>query len=188
MQIGYARVSMARQDESIETQREALIDAGCDPGWCFSDVISGTNWSRPGLGAALESMQAGDTLVVTHLDRLGRNLHEMVVTISDLAERNLNLQVLDPAFDTGRRQDRIVLDIMTSLAEWERDLLAARTREGVANARTQGRLPGPKKKLTPEQVTQAKQRVASGESVSLVAKSMKVARSTLYRALNQGCH
>ena len=87
MKIGYSRVSTARQGQPLETQREALLDAGCDAQHLHSDTISGSNWSRPGLSDALEYMRPGDTLVMTHLDRLGRNLHETVTTIADLARR-----------------------------------------------------------------------------------------------------
>lgn len=135
MKIGYARVSTARQGQSLGTQREALIDAGCDPRHLYSDTISGAKWQRPGLTDALGYMRRGDTLVVTRLDRLGRNLYETVTTIADLAEREINVQVLDPVLDTSRPADKVVVNVMASLAEWERDLLVQRTREGVAHAR-----------------------------------------------------
>ena len=82
-------------------------------------------------------MRPGGTLVVTRLDRLGRNLHETVTTIADLAERDINVQVLDPALDTSRPADKVVVNVMASLAEWERELLVERTREGVAHVRAQ---------------------------------------------------
>ncbi len=93
-------------------------------------------------------MRPGDTLVVTRLDHLGRNLRETVTTIADLAERDINVQVLAPALDTSRPADKVVVNVMASLAEWERELLVERTREGVAHARVQGRVAGPKPKLT----------------------------------------
>lgn len=99
-------------------------------------------------------MRPGDTLVLTRLDRLGRNLHETVTTIADLAKRDINVQVLDPALDTSRSADKVVVKVMASLAEWERELLVERTREGVAHARAQGRVAGPEPKLTDEQARQ----------------------------------
>lgn len=183
--IGYARVSTSRQEQSLDTQRDQLAEAGCHPDHFFSDVISGTRWQRPGLDAALAYMRDGDTLVVTRLDRLGRNLHETVTTIADLAERNINVQVLDPALDTNRPQDKVVLNIMASLAEWERELLAQRTREGVAHARAQGRVAGPKPKLNEEQIRLAKKAIDGGDSVASVARSFGVSRPTVYRALGR---
>lgn len=185
MKIGYARVSTARQGQSLDTQREALVDAGCDAQHIYSDTISGTKWSRPGLTDALNYMRPGDTLVVTRLDRLGRNLHETVTTIADLAERDINVQVLDPALDTSRPADKVVVNVMASLAEWERELLIERTREGVAHARSQGRVAGPKPKLTDEQARQAQQLIDGGESIASVARSFSVSRQTLYRALER---
>lgn len=127
-------------------------------------------------------MRPGDTLVVTRLDRLGRNLHETVTTIADLATREINVQVLVPALDTSRPADKVVVNVMASLAEWERELLVERTREGVTHARAQGWIAGPKPKLTDEQ---ARQLIDGGESIAAVARSFIFSRQTLYRALER---
>ena len=185
MRIGYTRVSTARRGQSLDTQREALVEAGCDASHLYSDTISGTKRTRPGLTDALNYMRPGDTLVVTRLDRLGRNLHETVTTIADLAERDINVQVLDPALDTSRSADKVVVNVMASLAEWERELLVERTREGIAHARAQGRVAGPKPKLTDKQARQTRQLVDGGGSVSSVARSFGVSRQTVYRALER---
>ncbi|MCV7494832.1 recombinase family protein [Micrococcus luteus] len=126
MQIGYARVSTSRQGESLKTQKAALVAAGCDPQHLYTDTISGTKWSRPELDQAFAYMSEGDTLVVTRLDRLGRNMREAVNTIAELGERGMNGRCLDPQLDTSRPQDRVVTNIMVALAEWERELLVAR--------------------------------------------------------------
>src|SRR5699024_8133206 len=115
MLIGYARVSTSKQGQSLDTQREALVDAGCAADYIYSDMISGTKWQRPGLEQALGYMRADDTLVVTRLDRLGRNLAETVNTIADLAERGINVKVLEPALDTSRPADKVVVNVMASL-------------------------------------------------------------------------
>lgn len=185
MLIGYARVSTARQEQSLDTQREQLIDVGCDPDHFFTDTISGTKWNRPGLDAALDYMRPNDTLVVTRLDRLGRNLVETATTIADLAERDINVRVLEPALDTSRAADKVVVNVMASLAEWERDLLVQRTREGVAHARAEGRVAGPKPKLTLDQKRQARTLVEGGESIAAVARSFNVSRQTISRGIAQ---
>lgn len=185
MLLGYARVSTARQGESLDTQRDRLVAVGCDPAHVYTDTISGTRWSRPGLDDALGYARDGDTIVVTRLDRLGRNMVDTVTTIADLAERGINVRVLEPELDTSRPQDKVVINIMASLAEWERDLLVQRTREGVAHARAQGRVAGPKPKLTLDQARQARTLLDSGESHAAVARSFRVGRSTLYRALDR---
>lgn len=185
MQLGYARVSTSRQEQSLDAQREALLAAGCDPEHFFHDTISGRKWQRPGLDEAIAYARPGDVLVVTRLDRLGRGLHEAVQTIADLAERDIAVRSLDPQLDTSRPADKVVAHVMLALAEWERDLLVTRIREGVAHARTEGRVAGPKPKLSPEQTRLATQAVESGESVSAVARSYSVSRQTLYRAMNR---
>lgn len=183
MLIGYARVSTARQGESLKTQRNALVDAGCDPKRIYSDQISGAMWSRPELDKALAYMREGDTLIVTRLDRLGRNAHETVTTIANLGERGMNVRVLEPKLDTSDPMNKVVITIMSALAEWERDLLIARTREGVAHARSEGRVAGPKPKLSTEQVRLVRKAVADGESVASLARTFGVSRQTVYRAL-----
>lgn len=186
MLIGYARVSTATQGESLKTQRQALLDSGCDPKHIYADSISGAKWSRPELDKALEFMREGDTLVVTRLDRLGRNVRETILTIADLGDRGMNVRVLEPSLDTAQPTHKVLITIMSALAEWERDLLIARTREGVAHARAEGRVAGPKPKLSPEQLRMARKAVASGESVASVARSLGVSRQTVYRALEKG--
>lgn len=185
MLIGYARVSTSKQGQSLDTQRDALIDAGCDPDHIYADTISGTNWQRPGLDDALAYMRPDDTLVVTRLDRLGRSLADTVNTIADLAKRDINVKVLEPALDTSKPTDKVVINVMASLAEWERDLLVQRTREGVAHARAEGRVAGPKPKLTLDQKRQARTLVEGGESIASVARSFDVSRQTISRGIAQ---
>ena len=183
MNIGYARVSTARQGESLDTQRDALLGVGCDAQHFFSDTVSGSKWQRPGLTNALAYMRPGDTLVVTRLDRLGSSVRETVTTIADLAERDINVRVLEPALDTYKPTDKVVVNVMASLAEWERDLLIARTKEGVAHARAQGRVGGRPKALTADQTRQVRALHASGENVTALSRSFGVSRQTIYRAL-----
>lgn len=185
MNIGYARVSTARQGESLKTQRDALVAAGCDAKHVYADKISGAKWSRPELDKALAYMRDGDTLVVTRLDRLGRNVRETILTIADLGDRGINVRALEPHLDTADPMNKVVVTIMSALAEWERDLMIARTKEGVAHARAEGRVAGPKPKLSSEQVRLVRQAVAGGESVSSVARSFSVSRQTVYRALEK---
>lgn len=185
MKLGYARVSTARQGESLETQRAALEAAGCDPAHIYPDTISGAQRDHPGLASAIGYARQGDTLVVTRIDGLGRNVRDAVMTIADLAERGINVQVLDPELDTSDPMNKAVVHVMLAFAEWERDLLISRTREGVAHARAKGRVGGQRPKLTAEQVRLAQAAIASGQSVSAVARSLGVSRATMYRALER---
>ena len=181
MRIGYARVSTKRQGESLETQREVLEAAGC--GKVFTDEISGARSSRPGLDEALAYMREDDVLVVTRLDRLGRSVLDTLKTIDDLAKRGVAVVLLAPELDTRSKEGKLMVTIMSGLAEWERNLLIERTREGVAHARAQGRIAGPKPKLSPEQVEAVKAAVSGGQTIAAIARSFKVSRPTIYRAL-----
>lgn len=185
MLVGYCRVSTSRQNQSLEAQREALIAAGCDSEHIYTDTVSGAKWQRPGLDAAREFLRDGDSLVVTRLDRLGRSISEVVRTVADLSEQGISLRVLEPELDTSRSADKLMVHIMSSLAEWERDLLRERTRDGVAYARSQGRHPGRKPKLSPEQAHTAQRLIEDGHSYSAVARGFNVSRPTLYRALER---
>ena len=183
MLIGYARASTSQQQYSLDIQCDTLIEIGCDPDHVYTDTISGTKWQRPGLDAALAYMRPDDTLVVTRLDRLGRNLAETVKTIAELAERGINVKILEPELDTSRPADKVVIHVMAALAEWEHDMLVQRTREGVARARAEGRVAGPKPKLTREQAETAKELIEGGKSISAVARLFNVSRPTIHRAL-----
>ena len=91
--------------------------------------------------------------------------------------------MLDPALDTRTKEGKLMMTIMSGLAEWERDLLIERTREGVAHARAQGRIAGPKPKLNDEQVRAVRAAVADGQNISAVARAFNVSRPTVYKAL-----
>lgn len=102
-----------------------------------------------------------------------------------MAERDINVKVLEPALDASRPADNVAINVMASLAGWERDLLIQRAREGVARARAHGRVAGPKPKLTSEQAEVAKELIDSGKSVSAVARTFDVSRPTICRAIER---
>lgn len=178
-------MSTNRQEQSLDAQREALLKAGCDENHIYHDSVTGRKWNRPGLKSALDCARPGDTIMVTRLDRLGSGLQEAVLTIADLGERNISVQSLDPALDTSKSADKIVMHVMQSLADWGRGLFAQRTQDGLAHARSQGRMPGPKPKLNDEQAHLAKKAVDSGDSVAATARAFGVSRQTLYRAMDR---
>lgn len=182
MKVGYARVSTRDQEGSLEAQETALRQAGCSK--IFHDRLSGARADRPGLTGTLAYLRDGeDTLVVTRLDRLGRSLPGALRTVQDLADRDIGLQALDVELDTATATGRLMLNMLLMLADWERDLLRERTREGVARARAAGRRPGPKPKLDQEKTAAVQAAVAGGQSVAAVARSFGVSRPTIYKAL-----
>lgn len=182
MKVGYARVSPKDREGSLEGQEGALSAAGCEK--VFRDRLSGAQADRPGLAAALDYLRDGeDTLVVARLDRLGRSLPDALRTVQTLADREVGLQALDVQLDSSVASGRLMLNMLLMLADWERDLLRERIREGVARARAAGRTPAPKPKLDAEQVAAVRASVAGGQPVAAVARSFEVSRPTIYKAL-----
>jgi len=139
VKIGYARVSTREQEGSLQGQNAVLAAAGC--GKIFHDRMSGARADRPGLAQALNYLRDGeDVLVVARLDRLGRSLPDALRTVQQLAEHKIGLEALDVKLDTSTASGKMMLTLLLALAEWERDLLRERTREGVARAGTDARV------------------------------------------------
>jgi len=132
--VGYVRVSTAAQEGAL--QRDALVKAGCSK--LFEDKASGAKSDRPGLNDALAYIRAGDVLVVWKLDRLGRSLSHLIDTVTALGGRGVGFKSLTEGVDTSTSNGRLVFHIFGSLAEFERDLIRARTGEGRARAKARG--------------------------------------------------
>lgn len=180
MNVGYARVSTAEQDLSL--QRDALQSAGCAQ--VYWEEVSSSRSERPELTRALEYCREGDVLVVWRLDRLGRSLKELIGIVNNLQERNVGFQSLQENLDTTTSGGRFVFHVFASLAELERELIRERTMAGLAAARARGRKGGRQKKLTERDVYRAKKLLADPEiTVTEVARTLEVSRTTLYRYL-----
>ena len=179
MKIGYARVST--DDQNLDLQERALRDAGVDR--IFTDQASGVSTSRPGLAAALTASAPGDTLVVWRLDRLGRSLPHLMSVAADGGPRGVGFQSLNEGLDTTSAQGRLVFHLMGALAEFERSLISERTQAGVQAAKARGVRLGRRPTLNASQIEHARALIGSGESPSAVARTFRVGRSTLYRAL-----
>ena len=181
--LGYARVSTAEQ--SLDLQLDALRGQGqCEE--ILHDIASGAKTERPGLTAALEELEEGDTLVVWRLDRLGRSMPHLVKTVADLKERGVHFQSLTEAIDTRSAAGELVFNIFGALAQFERSLIQERTRAGLSAARARGRLGG-RPKVTADsnpKVNAAKAMHAQGNmSIDDICSSLGVSRATLYRWL-----
>lgn len=179
MKIGYARVSTG--DQNLDLQERALRDAGAER--IFTDHASGTATSRPGLAAAMAAIAPGDTLLVWRLDRLGRSLPHLIAVVADLGQRGVGFQSLNDGLDTTNAQGRLVFHMMGALAEFERSLIKERTQAGVQAAKARGVRLGRRPRLNAGQIEHARALIGSGESPSAVARTFRVGRSTLYRAL-----
>lgn len=178
--LGYARVSTDHQ--SLDQQHDALNAAGVDR--VFTDKISGTRDDRPGLAALLDYAREGDTVVVVALDRLGRFLAGIVRTVETLNERGVMLRSLREGIDYSTAVGRMVAGIFASLAEYERELIHERAAVARQAARARGKQTGRPRALTPDQIRVARRMREAGESVATICTTLRVARSTVYRAFN----
>ncbi|MEZ5850423.1 MAG: recombinase family protein [Hyphomicrobiaceae bacterium] len=188
MFIGYMRVSTA--DQSTDLQRDALIAAGVDERNIYLDKASGKRDDRPGLEACLRALREGDVLVVWKLDRLGRSLRHLVTTVQDLVERRIGFRVLTGQganIDTSTASGKLIFGIFAALAEFERELIAERTRAGLAAAKARGRKGGRKPKLSPTTLAGVRARLAADPLLDkrALADELGVHRATLWRALER---
>lgn len=183
MLVGYARVSTTDQNPAV--QLDALLGAGCQR--VFTDEgVSGGAKKRPQLDQALALLQPNDVLVVWRLDRLGQSLSHLIELTSDLGTRSIGFRSLSESIDTTSAQGKLALRMLSALAEFERSLIAERTRAGLGAAKRRGARLGRKPKLSEDQIAHAKQLINAGESPSRVAKTMGVSPATLYRAIPAG--
>ena len=181
--LGYARVSTTGQD--LDAQLTALAAAGVETERIFTDKLSGSaHTNRPGLTAMLDYARAGDTVVVTAIDRLGRSVAEVTRTITELGERLILLRAMREGVDTATPTGRAVAAIMATLAELELELGRER-RATSREARRSRRLPATKPpKLAPDRQEQLRRLAASGEPVRELAVAFGIGRATAYRYLS----
>ena len=177
--FGYARVSPA--DQNLTSQEDALKSAGASD--IYLDHFTGTKASRPELDKLLGQLRAGDTLMVTRLDRLGRSTRDLLDLVNKLDSMSVNLKVLEQQIDTGSAEGRLFFTRIAAFAEFEREIMRARTLDGLAAARARGRNGGRKSALTASQAEIARTLVNSGKSVTQVAVDLGVSRPTIYRVL-----
>ncbi|HGF4006193.1 TPA: recombinase family protein [Escherichia coli] len=182
MIYGYARVSTNHQD--TELQLTALKSAGCEK--IFEEHASGRKSNRPALKKLLRTLNAGDTLVVWKLDRLGRSMRNLVLLVDELRQRGIHFKSLTDSIDTSSPMGRFIFHIMSALAEMERELIVELTRAGLAAAREKGRIGGRRPKLTPEQWAQAGRLILNGVDRKQVAIIYDVAVCTLYKKFPVG--
>lgn len=179
--IGYARVSTDGQN--LDAQLDALHAAGCER--VFVDKVSGKLASRPEWDACLAyGLREGDVLVATKLDRIGRSVKNLIEVAETLAARKVDLKILMQGIDTSTSAGKMMFHMLAAIAEFERDLISERTREGLAAARARGKQGGRPAKLSPAQLRTARQLYeARDQTVAEIAAQFNVSRNTLYSAL-----
>jgi DNA invertase Pin-like site-specific DNA recombinase len=177
MIYGYARVSTVGQ--SLTAQLDQLKAQSCR---VFAEKISGVETNRPQLKKLLGVVTEGDVVVVTRLDRLARSTRDLLNILARLTEKKAGFRSLNDAWaDTTTPHGRLMVTVLGGLAEFERDLIRARTSEGRARAVAMGVKLGRPRKLNQTQACEAMARVRAGERLENVARSFNVSCSTISR-------
>lgn len=179
--VGYVRVSSL--DQNPARQVETL--AGCDR--LFTDKVSGKNTERPALTELLAFVRDGDTVRCASLDRLARNMRDMLALVETLTDKGVTVEFVKESLTFNGRDSamsKMLLGIFASISEWERATIRERQREGIAIAKAAGKYRGRKPALTPEHIAQARERVEAGIPKAKVARDLGVSRQTLYTALS----
>jgi DNA invertase Pin-like site-specific DNA recombinase len=178
MIYGYARVSTDGQ--SVDAQVRQLTEAGCEK--VYREVASGARTERAQLRRLLNALGPGDVLVVTRLDRLARSTRDLLNTLAIITGRQAGFRSLCDAWaDTTTPHGRLMLTVLGGLAEFERELIRARTGEGRRRAKARGVKLGRKPKLTAHQRREALERREGGEALTEIARSYNVSHSTISR-------
>ena len=177
--VGYIRVSSV--DQNTVRQLEGIrLDR------VFTDKASGKDTKRPQLEALLEFVREGDLVVCHSMDRLARNLDDLRKLVMGLTKRGIRVEFVKEALTfTGEDSPMatLLLNVMGSFAQFERELIKERQREGIAIAKKKGVYKGRKPSLTPEQAAELRKRVASGEKKAGIARDFHISRETLYQYL-----
>lgn len=179
MKVGYARTSTIEQLAGIEAQVRDLLAAGCEEKHIFQEHASAAS-QRDGLEKALAFVREGDTLMVTKLDRLARSVPDLYRIVDLLKEKKVNLQILSMGIDTGTAAGKVMLTLMGAFAEFEREIMLERQKEGIEKARLDGKYKG--RKPLPTEITHAIETyLETGVSKVWIAKKLGISEVSVYR-------
>lgn len=180
--IGYARTSTLDQKAGLEAQRRDLEAQGCDR--IFVEQVSSVDVNeRQELARALDHLRSGDTLIVTKLDRLARSSQHLLEILEDLTSRGAALRILNMGIDTGTPTGKLLLTIMGGVAEFEREIMLERQREGIAKAKAAGKYKG-RKPTARAKAGEVRRLAAEGTGATEIAKMVGIGRASVYRILN----
>lgn len=178
--VGYARTSTTDQKAGLEAQLRDLKAAGCNK--TFTEELSSVAAQRPQLDAALEWVREGDTLVVTKLDRLARSVADLVGISAVLKRKGVGLRILAMNLDTSTSTGELMLNLLGSIAQFERELMLERQREGIAKAKAEGKYQGrqPTARRHADAVLALR---AEGKSANDIKAALGISRASVFRIL-----
>ncbi|MGJ8587675.1 MAG: recombinase family protein [Yoonia sp.] len=181
MIVGYARTSTLDQTAGLEAQQRDLTKAGCEK--VFVEQVSSVDVkAREKLAEALEFIREGDTIVVTKLDRMARSVAHLLEILEAIEAKRASLRILDMSIDTSTPNGRLMLNILGSVAQFEREIMLERQREGIAKAKAEGKYKG----RAPTAKAKAKEVLAmhaEGVGATAIAKELNIGRASVYRIL-----
>lgn len=180
MRIGYARTSTTEQEAGLEAQRRDLKAYGCEE--VFEEKVSSVS-RRDELERCLKFIRKGDSLVVTKLDRLARSIPDLVKIIDRLEEKGATLNILAMNLDTSSPTGRLLINLVGSIAQFEREIMLERQREGIAKAKGEGKYKGrsPTARAKAQQVLTLRR---TGNGASQIAAKVGISRASVYRILD----
>ena len=189
--IGVRRGTVSDRLQETESQIRAIRDAGFgfEPHRIITETASGSvaMAQRKGFSRHLDKMEQGDLLVGTELDRLGRDAIDVSMTVGKLEMMGIRLHCLSlGGTDLTSSAGRMTMNVINSVAQFERNPLIERTQAGTARARAQEKRPGRPAVLTPDQRQVARNRIRNGETIPAILREMKTSRQTIMRVRDQG--
>lgn len=179
MLIGYARTSTLEQEAGLAAQERDLTALGCIK--VFAEQASSVG-DRPRLTAALDYLREGDTLVVTKLDRLARSVLHLGEIANKIKARGAELRILAMDIDTATPTGQLLLNMLASVAQFEREMMLERQREGIAKAKSEGKYKG-RKPTAMAQKDQVKRLYGAGTSPTEISRQLGIGRTSVYRIL-----
>ena len=181
MKVGYARTSTIEQVAGLDAQLRDLAAAGAEK--VFSEQLSSVDADRTQLEAALEFVREGDTFVVTKIDRLARSIRNLIEIADELERKRVALQILSPSMDTGTPAGRLTMNIFASVAQFEREIMLERQREGIQAAKAAGKYRG----RAPTALAHTANVVAlarDGAKPADIVKKLGISRTSVWRILH----
>lgn len=182
MLIGYARTSTFEQDAGLEAQLRDLQAAGCEK--VYQEKISSVA-TREKLDAALEDLRAGDVFIVTKLDRLARSMRDLINIVDAVKGKGASLRILNMNLDTNDPTGKLMLNVIGSIAEFERDIMLQRQKEGIQKAKAEGKYKG-RQPTARAKLFMIRELAEKGLGATEISRRLNVGRASVYRVLKEG--